>query len=367
MARINQIQEALRQIEGGRFQTLANQYLHRRFSLGNCVHVGSNFGTDKTTTGVPDMYSIENGRFVFAAFTTSTTDIRSKLLKDALDCLDETKTKIDSSLIERIILCHTKPRLEPSIAAEVMGLDSRIEIIGPEAMADDLNVKYPSLAHLTLGTPLSKGSFIDWKNFIKRSSQGRFTTEQTGTFLYRTSEMANVIESISQNRAVLIFGQSGSGKTRIALEACREFSERNYWDFLVIDSRYSANVDDDVELILAESENLIILVDDANNNISLDHLLSVCAGNDGVKIVFTCRKMHSAELVAKLDSYLQHADIELIPLAADNIDAILENEYGITNRIFRERIASTANGNLRLAIMAAVSATEGDQAAIREP
>ena len=367
MARINQIQEALRQIEGGRFQTLANQYLHRRFSLGNCVHVGSNFGTDKTTKGVPDMYSIENGRFVFAAFTTSITDIRSKLLKDALDCLDETKTKIDSSLIERIILCHTKPSLEPSIAAEVMGLDSRIEIIGPEAMADDLNVKYPSLAHLTLGIPLGKGSFIDWENFIKRSSQGRFTTGQKGAFLYRTNEMANVIESISQNRAVLIFGQSGSGKTRIALEACREFSERNYWDFLVIDSRYSANVDDDVELILTESENLIILVDDANNNISLDHLLSVCAGNDGVKIVFTCRKMYSAELVAKLDSYLQHEDIELMPLAKDSIDVILENEYGITNRIFRERIASIANGNLRLAIMAAVSATEGDHTAIREP
>lgn len=218
MARINHIQEALRQIEGGRFQTLANQYLHRRFSLGNCVHVGSYFGTDKTTTGVPDMYSIENGRFVFAAFTTSTSDIRGKLLKDARDCLDEGKTKIDSSLIERIILCHTTPRLEPSIAAEVMGLDSRIEIIGPEAIADDLNVKYPSLAHLTLGTPLGKGSFIDWENFIKRSSQGRFTTEQKGAFLYRTSEMTSVMESISQNKAVLIFGQSGSGKRELPLK-----------------------------------------------------------------------------------------------------------------------------------------------------
>lgn len=135
----------------------------------------------------------------------------------------------------------------------------------------------------------------------------------------------------------------------------------------MIDSRYSENIDDDVELILADSENLIILVDDANNNTSLDHLLSVCAGNDGVKIVFTCRKMYNAELAAKLDSHLQHEDIELMPLAEDNINAILENEYGITNRIFRERIASIANGNLRLAIMAAVSATEGDHTAIREP
>lgn len=160
MTRINEIQAALKEIEGGRFQTLANQYLHRKYSLGNCVHVGSQFGTDKTTTGVPDMYSIEDGRFIFAAFTTSTSDIRSKLVKDAHDCLDEDKTKINSSLIKKIILCHTTPRLEPAITAEVMSVDPRIEIVGPETIADDLNVKYPTLAHLALGVPLGKGSFI---------------------------------------------------------------------------------------------------------------------------------------------------------------------------------------------------------------
>lgn len=59
MSQINQIQEELRQIEGGRFQTLANQYLYRRYSLNNIIELGSQCGTDKTTTGVPDMYSVE--------------------------------------------------------------------------------------------------------------------------------------------------------------------------------------------------------------------------------------------------------------------------------------------------------------------
>ena len=52
MSQINQIQEELRQIEGGRFQTLANQYLYRRYSLNNIIELGSQCGTDKTTTGV---------------------------------------------------------------------------------------------------------------------------------------------------------------------------------------------------------------------------------------------------------------------------------------------------------------------------
>lgn len=264
MSRINQIQDELRQIDGGRFQTLANQYLCRRYSLGNCVHFGSSYGTDKTTTGIPDMYSIEEGRFFFAAFTTSTTDIRNKLLTDARDCLDENKTHVDSSLIDHIVLCHTTPRLSPSIAAEVSRIDPRIDIVGPEAMADDLDKKYASLAHLTLGIPLGKGSFIEPKAFIERYSHGRFTTNQSKELLYRDDEISSIIDLISANKAVLIHGQSGSGKTRIALESCKRFSKANNWDFLVLDSRYSNNIDEDIELVLPESENLVILVDDAN-------------------------------------------------------------------------------------------------------
>lgn len=367
MSRINQIQEGLRQIEGGRFQTLANQYLCRRYSLGSCVHYGSNFGTDKTTTGVPDMYAIEDGKFFFGAFTCATSDIKQKLLADAHDCLDESKTHIDSSLIDRIVLCHTTPRLDPAIAAEVQHVDPRIEIIGPEAIAEDLDKKYASLAFLTLGIPLGKGSFISPKAFADRNSQGRFTTDQSKPLLYRDDDISNIVESINQSKAVLIHGRSGCGKTKIALEACVRFSEETHWDFLVLDSKYSDNIDEDIELVLDASENLIILVDDANNQVSLNHLLSVCAGNDNLKIVFTCRKMHYNELVLTIDARLKHLDIELCPLAQEQINAVLENEYGIVNRAFRERVAAIANGNLRLAIMAAMSLTEGDREAVREP
>lgn len=367
MSRINQIEEELRQIEGGRFQTLANQYLCRRYSLGSCVHYGSNFGTDKTTTGVPDMYSVEDGKFFFAAFTSSTSDIRKKLLADAHDCLDESKTNVNSSLIDRIVLCHTKPRLDPSITAEVLNIDSRIKIIGPEAIAEDLDKKYAPLAFLTLGVPLGKGSFISPEAFAERNSQGRFTTDQSKPLLHRDDDMSDIVKSINQSKAVLIHGQSGCGKTRIALEACCKFSEEKRWDFLILDSKYSDNIDEDIELILTESENLIILVDDANDQVSLDHLLSVCADNDNLRIVFTCRRMYRNKLVAMIETRLKHVDIELAPLAPEKINTVLENEYGIANRSFRERVTAIANGNLRLAIMAAISLTEGDCEAVQEP
>lgn len=293
MSQINQIQEELRQIEGGRFQTLANQYPYRRYSLNNIIELGSQCGTDKTTTGVPDMYSVgENGHYLFAAYTTSNSDIRNKLLNDAKDCLDRSKTGINPQLIDRIILCHTYFRLSPLVLEEVRAIDPRIEIIGPETIASDLDGKYPALAHTVLGVPLGKGSFIAPDRFIERSLNDRFSTDLSKLLMHRDSEFSVIVESIEQNKAVVIQGQSGSGKTKIALDACLSFSKRHHWDLLILDSRYSSHLDDDIELILSESENIILLVDDANGNLSLEHLLGICLENKKLKIVLTCRKMH---------------------------------------------------------------------------
>ena len=58
--------------------------------------------------------------------------------------------------------------------------------------------------------------------------------------------------------------------------------------------------------------------------------------NKKLKIVLTCRKMHRSELTAKIGSYLNFREIELEPLTAENIEAILETEYNIKNIALRE-------------------------------
>ena len=342
----------MRHLEGGRFQTLANQYLYRRYSLNNIIELGSQCGTDKTTTGVPDMYSVgENGHYLFAAYTTSNSDIRNKLLNDAKDCLDRSKTGINPQLIDRIILCHTYFRLSPLVLEEVRAIDPRIEIIGPETIASDLDGKYPALAHTVLGVPLGKGSFIAPDRFIERSLNDRFSTDLSKLLMHRDSEFSVIVESIEQNKAVVIQGQSGSGENQDRPRRMPLIQQTASLDLLILDSRYSSHLDDDIELILSESENIILLVDDANGNLSLEHLLGICLENKKLKIVLTCRKMHRSELTAKIGSYLNFREIELEPLTAENIEAILETEYNIKNIALRERVSAIANGNLRLAIM----------------
>ncbi len=367
MARQNEIEEALRQIEGGQFQTIANQVIYRKFDLDSYVPYGSHFGTNKTTTGIPDTYSITRGAYYLVAFTTSTCDIESKLHKDATDCLDVEKTAIPQEKIAKIILCHTFPRLSPKIASKIHAIDSRIEIIGPETIAMELDRYYPALAHISLGVSLGKNSFVDADAFIRKQAVNAFSTDQSSRLISRDNELKSTTETIGLHDITLIKGSAGCGKTKLALEACKAFCAKENWDFLILESKYSRNADSDIDLILPESRNLLIMVDDANEQTTLDHLLSVCSANNNLKIVMTVRSLSAFHLIAKIKEYANPALINLAPLSKNDASSILETEYGIANRTLRKRIIGIADGNLRVAIMAALSITRGNGTAFSEP
>lgn len=89
---------------------------------------------------------------------------------------------------------------------EVRAIDPRIEIIGPETIASDLDGKYPALAHTVLGVPLGKGSFIAPDRFIERSLNDRFSTDLSKLLMHRDSEFSVIVESIEQNKAVVDSG-----------------------------------------------------------------------------------------------------------------------------------------------------------------
>lgn len=49
MSKINEIENAIVQIEVGRFQKMVDQYLYRKYKYDNIHSLGSQQGTDKTT------------------------------------------------------------------------------------------------------------------------------------------------------------------------------------------------------------------------------------------------------------------------------------------------------------------------------
>ena len=60
MSKINNIQNAIKELEGGKFQKLFDAYLYKKFSFDKIQALGVQNGTYKTTKGIPDSYIINN-------------------------------------------------------------------------------------------------------------------------------------------------------------------------------------------------------------------------------------------------------------------------------------------------------------------
>jgi hypothetical protein len=107
MSKINQIQYALKELDGGAFQKLADQYLHRK-GLKEIHSSGSVAGSNKVRKGTPDSFFLtDDGKYIFCEFTTQQSKVFEKFSDDIAKCLDKEKTGIDLSKIKEIVLCCT--------------------------------------------------------------------------------------------------------------------------------------------------------------------------------------------------------------------------------------------------------------------
>lgn len=360
MTRIKQIENALLQMEGGKFQTLLNQYLHRQFSFSEFSAVGSQAGTDKTTPGIPDAYGVVDGRYTLIGCTTEQEKTEAKLMRDAKDCLDESKTGISNDRVERIVLCHNKFRLKGEISERVKSINPKITIIGPEQIAQDLDRLYPALAHTNLGISLGKGAFISKGAFLHRQQSSAFPTDQSKRLQYRDEELANLVGCISKEKVLILGGPSGCGKTKLALDACDAFATKHGWDFVVLEARNSKKADDDIELVVKHSTRLLVMVDDANEQTELEHLLDACMDSEEIKLVLTVRELAKQELERRVKLQARPKMFPLDPLSEVSMGRILEEDYGVTDKNLQAKISSVAHGNMRVAVMAALTYTSAE-------
>jgi hypothetical protein len=92
MAKINQIQNALKELDGGAFQKLADSYLLRK-GYPQINPIGSAVGSNKVRKGTPDtLIPTADGKYVFGEYTTIFKDqVYSKFSDDIAKCLDEKK------------------------------------------------------------------------------------------------------------------------------------------------------------------------------------------------------------------------------------------------------------------------------------
>lgn len=362
MSKINQIQNELREQSGEKFQKIADAYLHKK-GYEQINPLGSVIGADKVRTGTPDtLVVLPNGKYVFAEYTTEKKGVAQKFKKDLDKCFDEVKTGISVEKIQEIVLCHTSmlsPEEEVLLREECQNRGVNLNIFGLGPISYDLYQKYPGIARDFLGVEVDTGQIVDVAEFVKAYDKKASATPLNIAFHFREEELEQILQGLDNSNLVIVSGKAGIGKSRLALECCNQFSVSHpEYQVKCIFIR-GADIFEDLCIYFSEPGCHLIFVDDANRVNSFDYFIQILHDqreDQQIKIIATVRDYAFEKVKELAQSYKNWTEIELNSFDENQIKQILKDEYEILNPLYLNRIADIAQGNPRLAIMAALLA-----------
>lgn len=365
MSKINEIEKAILQLEGGRYQSLMDQYLYKKYNFDNIQSLGSQLGTDKTTKGIPDSYvRLDNGSYIAIMYGTrqdaSGAAVFKKLKKDIEDCL---QVFGNQHHVYKIICCHISSNLSIEQDDKLHQLFENLDLIGINTLANDLCNKYPSLAKEFLSVSVDTGQIMSPEDFIKNNNNSLFQTPLDVEVIGRDKEIFELTNALLSYDVVIIEGPSGIGKTKLAYEVGKEFSKTNGYIFYVLQHK-NLPIYEDLRSYFSEDANYIILVDDANQLTDLELVLNLIKENSNVKsikLLLTVRDYAKKHTVAKVQDIVRPYEYLLSALEDDVIKNIIQTNLEIRNQIFLDQIANIAKGNIRLAFMAGISTQQEGQ------
>ena len=356
MSRINSIQQAIMQLDGGEYQKLMDAYLYKKFKYKNIHPLGSHTGTNKVTRGIPDSFvKLDNGKYVLIMYGTVESTSYQKIEKDIKSCLDKDKINIDIKEIEEIICCYTSTNIHIEQQKELENIhkDIKITLIGIGSVSHDLLIKYPSIASEFLNIPIDTEQIFEIDDFINRYDKNEMNAPINMELLHRENEIESLINKLKKNKVVLIFGKSGIGKTRLALQIAKIYRDNNVNVFCIKNN--GQILYNDLKYYLSDSGEYLLFIDDSNEITKLEHVLDyVITPPEGinVKIIMTVRDYAKDRVKQIICEKITPEEEEIDILSDDIIKEILSNNLGIKNNKYLERITEISKGNARLAILA---------------
>ncbi|HXQ38989.1 MAG TPA: hypothetical protein VN843_33615, partial [Anaerolineales bacterium] len=359
MSKLTQIEKALHSMDAAGFQRLCDSYLYKR-GYEPINTLGLVIGADKVAKGTPDnLVTRSDGTYDFAEYSTQQDGLAKKFASDLASCFDEKKTGIPTNRIHEIVLCHNArmtPEEQHDLTEQCRGQGILLSIYGLGAIAHDLYQKYPGMAKDFLGVDVDTRQILSAPDFIAAYNKRSFATPLDTAFKFRDEELKQVLEAFEEKGLALVSGRPGVGKTRFALECCELYLKvhRDAQVYCIFNK--GADLFEDLRVHFSEPGHFLILVDDANRLSRFEYALQLLHDqrqDQKIRIIATVRDYALPSIQKAAHPYGDGALIELEQFKEDQIKELVRHNSAITNILYLDRIAEIAQGNPRLAMMAA--------------
>lgn len=357
------------QLEGGAFQKLFDAYLYKKYKFKNIQTLGVQTGTNKTTKGTPDSYVLtDEGNYILINYGSVKSQSVAKIKADILSCFEKSKLSLNKDKIQKIICghCSTNIHIEQfdDIIDSIKGVD--VELIGVDTLSHDLALLYPHIAKDELDIAIDTNQFFDIDDFVKAYDANGINAPIDCPFFYRESEFTELCSSINNNKVTILTGPSGIGKTRLAVEACREEDNATTKVFCV---KSNGNLlYEDIKYYISNPGKYLIFLDDANMVASLDNVINTIlslSSDFDIRILISVRDYAKDRVINVVSKYTTPNIIEIGSFKDDEIKNILKSNLGIVNLDYLDKISKISNGNIRLAFLAGMKAIDKGFFAIR--
>lgn len=377
MSKYDQLKQKINGLEQADFQQVSNNYLLKRYG-GRLESPGTMDSKTKTRKGKPDTYLVQDdGSYIIAEITTHDASdkpgFREKLINDLNGCLNFASLGITANQVRYIVLCcnstvdiplweELKKIIEPNhIELKIASLLTLVDFYyntGKVFARDVLSIPFET------GQVLSKAEFL-----ARYRGHKQITTPLDNTLYGRERELEYAIESLAKYDTLLISGNAGIGKSRLALQVIDNFIVANplYQPYYILSVRES--IFEDLLTFLVPGQPYIVFIDDANRQI--DNVVAVInravAAHIKVKIVMTVRDYARRDVDDEIKNF-NPLGIVISDINEDTLNNILYHEpFNIQEYSGRRRIIEVSKGNARLALMAAdVLAKNPDSAILKD-
>lgn len=361
------IEKYLLAIDQATFQKMMNHLLHLE-GYKFIGSPGSVIGKNKTSKGSPDSFFEDGDNYSFCEITTqekltSGESFFKKLKKDVEHCFDVNETGISKNKISKVILAFTQDvsaKEHNELKAQVKGHNpnAKLEIYSIQEIPFRL-VYYPGLADKYIpGVKTTKGTLYTLPDFLKTTERG-LQPSLTNPFAGRENEIKRAKEQLLSNDILIITGNQGVGKSKLAVHLAEMFENENDYEPRVIASS-PVPLWEDLNTFILPTKKYFIFFDDANKALpNLDYLIQFAneREKDTIKIVITIRDYVRQDINKYLFN-VPHTEIILKQFEDNQVSEIVNKslpENISLEPYVLERVLSLSKGNSRLALMATSS------------